>query len=235
MWRTSWLSREVIALPAFMAAVATYGAAHYAGHGATLAIGALGLAACLALFACTAMIYACIKFLQEWASPLTLANFFLIGSASGVTLAVPLAALLAPSLVGPCGIAAVALTAAALATRLASLARNTRLRPRSTLQTAIGITHPKIQQKSQGFTGGSFNTREFFHRATPAGMRAVRTAFLQLGFVAPVVLLLAGLQTGWFALLAAAFVVQYAGLLFERWFFLAQANHPQNLYYQCIA
>ena len=37
------------------------------------------------------------------------------------------------------------------------------------------------------------------------------------------------------ASLVAAFVVQYAGLLAERWFFFAQANHPQNLYYRAIA
>ena len=37
------------------------------------------------------------------------------------------------------------------------------------------------------------------------------------------------------ALLLPAFVVQYAGLLAERWFFFAEANHPQNLYYQAIA
>jgi hypothetical protein len=29
--------------------------------------------------------------------------------------------------------------------------------------------------------------------------------------------------------------VQYAGLLAERWYFFAQASHPQNLYYQSIA
>src|SRR5215207_2278206 len=29
MWRTSWLSREVIVLPAFMAAVFAYGVMHY--------------------------------------------------------------------------------------------------------------------------------------------------------------------------------------------------------------
>jgi DMSO reductase anchor subunit len=40
---------------------------------------------------------------------------------------------------------------------------------------------------------------------------------------------------GSMAALVAAFVVQYAGLLAERWFFFAQANHPQNLYYQCIS
>ena len=32
-----------------------------------------------------------------------------------------------------------------------------------------------------------------------------------------------------------AFVVQYVGLLAERWFFFAQANHPQNLYYQAVS
>jgi DMSO reductase anchor subunit len=37
------------------------------------------------------------------------------------------------------------------------------------------------------------------------------------------------------ASLAAAFLVQYVGLLAERWYFFAQANHPQNLYYQSIA
>ena len=35
-------------------------------------------------------------------------------------------------------------------------------------------------------------------------------------------------------LLLLAFAVQFVGLMFERWFFFAQANHPQNLYYQTI-
>ena len=33
----------------------------------------------------------------------------------------------------------------------------------------------------------------------------------------------------------AARVVQYLGLVMERWYFLADANHPQNLYYQRIS
>jgi DMSO reductase anchor subunit len=36
-------------------------------------------------------------------------------------------------------------------------------------------------------------------------------------------------------ILGAAFLLQYLGLLAERWFFFAQANHPQNLYYQTIS
>ena len=235
MWRTSWLSREVIALPLFMAAVAAYGAAHHFGWSATLAVGALALAACLALFVCTAMIYACIKFLQEWASPFTLPNFFLMGCASGFTLAVPLSATFAAPLAWPYAIASVAFTVAALATRLASLVRNARIQPNSSLQSAIGVRHPRIKQQTQGFTGGSFNTREFFHGASPEAMRGVRMAFLQLAFILPILLVLGGMKAGSVAVLAVAFAVQYVGLVVERWYFLAQSNHPQNLYYQSVS
>ena len=34
--------------------------------------------------------------------------------------------------------------------------------------------------------------------------------------------------------LFAAVAVQYVGLLGERWYFFAEARHPQNLYYQVI-
>lgn len=50
-----------------------------------------------------------------------------------------------------------------------------------------------------------------------------RVGFLLLVFVVP------------FALLGVAFILQYLGLLAERWFFFAQANHPQNLYYQHVS
>lgn len=215
-----------------MAAVAAYGAAHHFGWRSTLAIGSLALAACLALFYCTAMIYACIKFLQEWASPFTVANFFLMGCASGFTLAVPLAAAFVAPLAWLYAIAAIALTGAALAVRLASLARNARIRPKSSLQSAIGVRHPQIRQQSQGFTGDSFNTLEFFHGTSPQGMRTVRVTFLLLAFIVPVMLIVGGIKAGSVAVLAAAFAIQYVGLVFERWFFLAEGNHPQNLYYQ---
>ena len=92
MWRTSWLSREGIALPSFMLVVLLYGLAHWFEWPAALAIGALAAVLCLALFVCTGMIYACIKFLQEWASPLTVVNYAVLGCASGFTLASAFAA-----------------------------------------------------------------------------------------------------------------------------------------------
>jgi DMSO reductase anchor subunit len=236
MWRTSWLSREVIALPVFMAGLFFYGIAHWLGLDSTKWIGALTVLACLTLFVCTAMIYASVRFLQEWASPLTLVNYLLLGSASGLTLATALAAISGYlALVTPYAGAAAALTLLSWVTRAASLVRNARLKPKSSLQSAIGIKHPRIVQKAQGFMGGSFNTREFFHGKSAELLLSVKWGFLLLVFPVPLLLLGAGVSASSTGILGAAFLLQYLGLLAERWFFFAQANHPQNLYYQTIS
>ena len=82
--------------------------------------------------------------------------------------------------------------------------------------------------------GGSFNTREFFHGKSNVFLRRIKPAFLVLGFVMPLLLLLLSLPSPSAPLLGCAFFVQYLGLLVERWCFFAEANHPQNLYYQTI-
>jgi DMSO reductase anchor subunit len=226
-WRTSWLSREVIVLPAFTACVFLYGVSE------SKAVGAIAALLCLALFVCTGMVYACLKFLQEWHSPFTLVNFFLFGLASGLTLSVPLAVVAHPQFAGPLSLAAFGLGAIAWLARIASLWRNARLRPKSTTQSAIGIKHPRIVQKAQGFMGGSYNTREFFHHRPKLVVSLVRWSFLVLLFPAPGWLL--GWGGGSLSAFVAAFVMQFAGLLAERWYFFAEANHPQNLYYQAMS
>ncbi|MDD2880241.1 MAG: dimethyl sulfoxide reductase anchor subunit [Rhodoferax sp.] len=236
MWRTSWLSREVIALPLFMAGLFVYGVAHLMGLNGTLWIGAVVVVLCLSLFVCTAMIYASVRFLQEWASALTLINYFLLGCASGLTLATALAAILGASdWAAAYAWGAGLLTVLAFFTRSASLLRNARLKPKSNLQSAIGIKHPRIVQKAQGFMGGSFNTREFFHGRTAQMLRSVKWTFLLMVFPLPLLCLTLGVNATSTALLFLAFALQYTGLLAERWFFFAQANHPQNLYYQTIS
>lgn len=233
MWRTSWLSREVIVLPVFILGVALWGSAHVWGWSAPLGWGLFTTVACILLFLCTAMIYGSIRFLQEWATPLTVLNYTLMGCASGWTLASVLAALMAPRWALALATGALCFTLAAAAGRWASLRRNARLKPRSSVQSAIGVNHAKVVQRSMGFGGGSYNTREFFHGKSAALLRSVKWWFLLLAFVLPA-LLLAGAPPTW-PWLALAFAVQYVGLLAERWFFFAQANHPQNIYYQVVS
>ncbi len=224
MWRTSWLSREVIALPAFIAVDCAYGLAHWTGFGHTLLIGTVGVVMAVVLFICTAMIYAAIKVLKEWSHPLTLVNFTLLGITSGMTLAAAYAGFFAPDLTVPLSQAAFVLTVLALLMRGASLWRNARLTPASTLQSAIGIRHPHIVQKAQGAMGGSYNTREYFHGKSIGFVRGVIVVMILGVFVLPLALVL--------TLPLLAFVLQYIGLLAERWYFFAEARHPQNLYYQ---
>jgi DMSO reductase anchor subunit len=226
-WRTSWLSREVIVLPAFMGCVFLYMLSN------SLWVGAVAAVLCVALFVCTAMIYACLKFLQEWHSPFTLVNFVLLGLASGLTLSVPLAVIAWPQFAGPLSLGAFGLAGIAWLVRGASLIRNARLRHKSTTASAIGVKHPRIVQKAQGFMGGSYNTREFFHNRPALVVRAVRWSFLLLLFPVPAWLL--GWGGGTLNAFIAAFTLQFAGLLAERWYFFAEAKHPQNLYYQAMS
>jgi DMSO reductase anchor subunit len=239
MWRTSWLSREVIVLPAFTAWAAawwwTLGGARPSPPSALVPLGAVALAALL--WYCTAMIYACLRFIEEWAQPLTVVNFVLIGMSSGLVLAAATAALAGEDAASrTAAIAAAVGTLAAWAARAAAMRRNAVLRHRSTLQSATGIQAARLVQTSMGMSAGSFNTREFFHRASRPAMRRVKLIAGVLAFAAPalvVALVGAGVLPPIACAIAAA--VQAPGLIADRWLFFAQARHPQNLYYQLVS
>jgi DMSO reductase anchor subunit len=246
MWRTSWLSREVIALPLAMGTVFVYALIRYNAIElevfslgripvslATL-VGFAAVLAIIVLFACTAMIYASLKFLRQWHSPLTVLNFVLMGTASGFTLATLLAVATDAGHFEYYSGMAIALTLAALLSRLASLSRNRNLRSPSTLQSAIGIHHPTIRQIAQGAMGGSFNTRAFMHTYGVGVVLLARRFFLIGGFVLPLLLLLIS-DVDSVLILALALLLQFLGLMTERWYFFIEAEHPQNVYYQMIS
>lgn len=241
MWRTSWLSREVIALPAFIVVVASWSLAVRGNLGA-MAVSPVwpAVAVVLAglLWYCTAKIYACLRFIEEWAHPLTLVNFVLLGLSSGLVLLSAMSSLGGePALSAFVAPMALAATLAAWLARTASLRRNRGLRHRSTLHTATGIPGSPLKQKSMGMSAGSFNTREFFHHASAAAVRSVRWAAHGLGFALPSLLLLASvvLGRGESAILTLAVASQAIGLVADRWLFFAEAKHPQNLYYQVVS
>jgi DMSO reductase anchor subunit len=239
MWRTSWLSREVIVLPAFIGLVVLWwialrGDVPIALTRIALPVASLVFAALLWL--CTAMIYACLRFIEEWAHPLTFVNFVLTGLASGFMLAAAAGALAGEAgFVRIAGPAALLFTLVAWASRMQALRRNAGIRHRSTLQSATGIRSPQLLQKSMGMSAGSFNTREFFHRASLLAVKRVRLALVVLGFALPALLALVGIVTGGTLAWLLAVAVQAPGLVADRWFFFAQAKHPQNLYYQVVS
>lgn len=235
MWRTSWLSREVLALPAFIGSVALWWLCLKLGVANAL-LPILCLALAMTLWVCTGMIYACIRFIQEWAHPITVINFVLMGLSSGLVLGSAMALVTGERDFGLGALPwTLTVTIAAWASRVLSLRRNAGLRPVSTLQSATGIRARKLQQKSMGMSAGAFNTREFFHHASQLAMKQARLGLLVLGFAVPAVCVTVAWGTGMAPILWLAVLTQAVGLLVERWFFFAQAQHPQNLYYQVVS
>lgn len=239
MWRTSWMSREVILLPAFIGIVggwALLSTITTLPVATSQALAWLVIAGAFSLWYCTAMIYACIRFIQEWAHPLTIINYVTLGLASGVVASGALAVAagereFANTLSGW----ALAATALAWVTRMLSLRRNSLLKPISTVQSATGIKAGHVVQKSMGMTGGSFNTREFFHGASLHAFRGAKVGFQVLAFGIPIALVVWAVLTGSEVAWLHAFAFQAVGLMTERWFFFAQARHPQNIYYQVVS
>jgi DMSO reductase anchor subunit len=237
MWRTSWMSREVIVLPTYIGLTALWWLALYtdADDALTQALAWAIVFGAIVLWYCTAMIYACLRFIQEWAHWSTVANFLLIGLASGSVLACALAASSGQAaLLSTLAPWATVATLLAAIVRWFSLRRNSSLRPASTLQSATGIQAKRLVQKSMGMSAGAFNTREFFHGASQLALRNVRWAFVLGLFVLPLGLALCALSSTSTWPWAWAALIQAPALIAERWVFFAQAKHPQNLYYQVV-
>ena len=238
MWRTSWLSREVIALPAVMALTAITFFFVISGMVPAWLWAAL-LIGTLALWICTAKIYQCIRFIQEWSHPSTLSNFILLGLTSGGLLLEFLLMLWNdPSI--PLGMGLISganfiLLFLALNLKLWIWRRNQQLKPKSNLASATGIKGNNIRQTSMGFMGGSFNTREFFHHQTDRAISNIRKIILLMAYIGPMILLAFSMNSPSVAQIAFALFIHYIGLLAERWMFFAEANHPQNLYYQRVS
>ena len=238
MWRTSWLSREVLALPAVI--VLTLMTFFFVYSGAVPAwVWASLLLSTLVLWICTAKIYQCIRFIQEWSHPSTLSNFILLGLTSGGLLLEFLLMIWndpnTPLNINFISAINLALIILALNLKLWIWRRNQTLKPKSNLASATGIKGNNIRQTSMGFMGGRFNTREFFHHQTDRVINNIRKIILLMAYVAPMILLALTLNAPAITLIASALLFHYIGLLAERWMFFAEANHPQNLYYQRVS
>ncbi|MBU3607580.1 dimethyl sulfoxide reductase anchor subunit family protein [Polynucleobacter nymphae] len=238
MWRTSWLSREVLALPTVMLLTAMTFLFVISGL-VPVWLWAVLLISILALWICTAKIYQCIRFIQEWSHPSTLSNFILLGLTSGGLLLEFLLMLWnepgAPLDMSMISGANFILLFLALNLKLWIWRRNQKLKPKSNLASATGIKGNNIRQTSMGFMGGSFNTREFFHHQTDRVISNIRKIILLMTYIGPMILLAFSMNSPSIIQIAIALLMHYIGLLAERWMFFAEANHPQNLYYQRVS
>lgn len=235
-WRSSWLSREgVMAVITFLPLAASAWFSLFAGSYVP-ALGLAGAALSLVTVYCTAMIYASLKSVQAWHTPLTPISYLLFSLAGGFTLATLFAAADGGAVALPV-ILAVAFLAAAWAAKLAWRNRMNRLRPISTPETATGLGFiGKVRLFERPHINDNYLTREMGFKV--ARKHAAKLAMLSLGLggLLPAVLLigllLAGSTPTISAVVALLAVLSHAtGILVERWLFFAEARHAVMNYY----
>jgi DMSO reductase anchor subunit len=226
-FRRSWLSREGVFALLLYPAAAGYLAGPWLGwsHGLHVALAVVTLLLAWATLFCTGMIYACLKTIPRWHSPLVPLNYFLLGHLSGALLLIAIRGVQQGTDMSLVALAQLLLLAAAVA----KVAYFNRFRSHAgpTLARAIGATTAaRAKLLDAGHTHGTFLTQEFGFRLARERAGALRWVVLGATFGVPVLILLLAPQAALVAALACL-----GGLFVERWLFFAEAEHVVRLYH----
>lgn len=179
----------------------------------------------------TGMIYACLKTIRQWNSPLVPANYLALGYASGSLLLLLGAVVSGLEIMPYIAMSALIVTIAAVLKAIYYFwIRSPGLSP--TINTATGLTRAKVKLLDTGHTHGTFLTQEFGFQIAREKAGLLRVVVFIVGFMVPALMLI------WLfdqqSSQAAAITAVVAGILgtgVERWLFFAEARHVVNLYH----
>lgn len=232
-FRTSWLSREGVFAVVFMPLALIYLASIWFDAPLWLreVFGFLtAVLAWITVFS-TGMIYACLKTIRQWNTPLVPANYLALGYASG-SLLLLLGAVVAGLDTTPyIAMSALIISIAAVLKAIYYFwIRSPGLTP--TINTATGLTRAKVKLLDTGHTHGTFLTQEFGFQVARQQASLLKIVVFVLGFVLPGLMMVwvFGQQGEQIAAMVAV-VAGLAGAAVERWLFFAEARHVVNLYH----
>ena len=232
-FRTSWLSREGVFAIVFMPLALIYlgGILFDAPLWLRQISGFLtALLAWVTVFS-TGMIYACLKTIRQWNTPLVPANYLALGYASG-SLLLLLGAVIAKLDTTPyIAMSALIISIAAVLKAIYYFwIRSPGLSP--TINTATGLTRAKVKLLDTGHTHGTFLTQEFGFQIARRKAGLLRIVVFVVGFALPGLMLVWVFnQQGGLAAAIAAALAGLVGAAVERWLFFAEARHVVNLYH----
>jgi DMSO reductase anchor subunit len=232
-FRTSWLSREGVFAIVFMPLALLYLGSIMFDAPQWLRVGSGFLTAVLAWITVfsTGMIYACLKTIRQWNTPLVPANYLALGYASGSLLL-----LLGAVIAGLDTTPYIAMSALIMAIAAVLKAiyyfwiRSPGLSP--TINTATGLTRAKVKLLDTGHTHGTFLTQEFGFQIARQKAGLLKLVVFAVGFALPGLMLVwvFNQEGGHVAAIVAA-VAGILGAAVERWLFFAEARHVVNLYH----
>ena len=230
-FKTSWLSREaVFAVLFYPISLIWMALEFFTGNTAVTAFFAILVAAlALIVLLCTAMIYASLKTIRQWHTPLTPVNFVLLGLLLGALILAAMFAQQGLEVGRLLGLASVILVIGCLVKVVYFFWIGQPAGP--TINTALGFTRATVKLLDVGHSSDTFHTKEFGYQVDRVRLMWLRFVSIGLAFVLPVLLISGLFGTAGFATLALAAISAYAGVFIERWLFFAEARHVVNLYH----
>ena len=217
-WRTSWLSREAWLAVAALTVMAFYGAGLVFFGVAVVLLGWLGAILSIATVYATSMIYAQLKTVPRWNTPLTCVLFIILALTGGAILTSNVE--MALSLLICSGVVQVAYWVSG---------DQAFIKSGTTLATATGLGSKGVVRAFEPpHTGTNYLLREFVHLVGRKHASKLRMISLILMVGTPILIFSIALTpiTAFIAIIA-----HIIGLFISRWLFFAQAEHVVGLYY----
>ena len=235
-WRSSWLSREgCMALATFAPLGASAALSVFYGRHVWI-LGGVSVLFCLLTLYCTAMIYASLRTVAAWHTPLTPAFMFAFAGSSGFALFA--------ALQGGGRVFAALAAGAICAAWAIKYVWTRRLRAvgygGTTIGSATGLGFlGRVRLLEKPHSMGNYLTEEMVFRLARKRKKILWRLVLAIGLAAPLGLLCLEMAFGandgaqgaggvFFPLAALAHI---CGILGERWLFFAEARHTVALYY----
>ena len=217
-WRSSWLSREAWLSIAALITMAIYGAGLVFYGVAIAPLGWIGALLSIATIYATSMIYAQLKTVPRWNTPLTSLLFVVVALAGGALLSANINA------------AMMFLLATGVIQVAYWIGGDQALRKSgTTLGTATGLGKDgEVRAFEPPHTGTNYLLREFVHVVGRKHAAKLRIISLILMIGTPIL----ALSLTFNHLTASIAVITHvAGVFVSRWLFFAQAEHVVGLYY----
>jgi DMSO reductase anchor subunit len=231
-WRTSWLSREGVLSVAFYPFAMAYLGLYWLDMWPivrNLAGAVATILAWLTIFS-TAMIYASLKTIRQWNTPLVPAAYLSLGHFSGGMILL-VGALLAGADTRSYVMMSLFQLFVAAFVKVIYFYWIGRSSSGPTINTATGFTRAQVKLLDAGHTHGTFLTQEFGYIVPRMTAMTLRVVSMLLAFAFPVLLLYLALEYEAPVIGFAALLFVFAGLVAERWLFFAEARHVINLYH----
>ncbi|MBT6191536.1 MAG: dimethyl sulfoxide reductase anchor subunit [Tateyamaria sp.] len=218
-WRSSWLSREGVCAVIALMVMALYGAGLVFFETRWVALGLIGALFSLLTVFTTSMIYAQLKTIPRWNSPLTPLMFLSFSLAGGALLA------------GQITTATVLVLLAAIVQVVLWMIGDGALANSGTnLATATGLgTNGNVRAFEPPHTGTNYLLKEFAFVVGRKHSMKLRLIAIALFAVIPLLLLLLAPFSHWLAVLVL--ISHLGGAFASRWLFFAEAEHVVGLYY----